>query len=237
MTPVEALGRLAAIVPPPRYPLLRFHGVLAPRHRWRDRVVPRPPARAPVCKGKGEPSELGPAETTLAATPARPSPRALEAGDGRAAFVLPAATLATATLTTTGAAVHARAERPVDRPLGPHPRGGAPRIELQARLAHPPEANLRRRPSRLRAMRGQAHRTRDGHGTGLRRQDARRAPPPARPARGRLIPIDRPRDTSRLGAAAPRAPHNPPRFQPPWKSAHPRTRPARSFPPFSAEIP
>ena len=110
-------------------------------------------------------------------------------------------------------------------------------IELQARLAHPPEANLRRRPSRLRAMRGQAHRTRDGHGTGLRRQDARRAPPPARPARGRLIPIDRPRVTSRLGAAAPRAPHNPPRFQPPWKSAHPRTRPARSFPPFSAEIP
>ena len=80
--------------------LLRFHGVLAPRHRWRDRVVPRPPARAPVCKGK--PSELGPAETTLAATPARPSSRALEAGDGRAALVLPAPT---ATLTTTGAAV------------------------------------------------------------------------------------------------------------------------------------
>ena len=85
MTPIEALGRLAALVPPPRYPLLRFHGVLAPRHRWRDRVVPRPPARAPVCKGT--PSELGPA---------------LEAGDGRAALVLPAPTT---TLTTTGAAV------------------------------------------------------------------------------------------------------------------------------------
>ncbi len=38
MTPIEALARLAAIVPPPRYPLLRFHGIIAPRHRWRDRV-------------------------------------------------------------------------------------------------------------------------------------------------------------------------------------------------------
>jgi hypothetical protein len=43
MTPVECLARLAAMVPPPRYPLLRLHGLLAPRHRWRARVVPRPP--------------------------------------------------------------------------------------------------------------------------------------------------------------------------------------------------
>ena len=51
-----------------------------------------------------------------------------------------------------------RAERPVDRlATRPHPRGGALRIELQARLALPPEANLRRRPSRRRPMRGQAH--------------------------------------------------------------------------------
>jgi len=42
MTPLECLGRLAAMVPPPRYPLLRLHGVLGPRHRWRARVVPRP---------------------------------------------------------------------------------------------------------------------------------------------------------------------------------------------------
>ena len=39
----ECLARLAAMVPPPRYPLLRLHGVLAPRHPWRARVVPRPP--------------------------------------------------------------------------------------------------------------------------------------------------------------------------------------------------
>ena len=46
MTPVECLARLAALVPPPRYPLLRLHGVLAARHAWRDRIVPVP--RSPV---------------------------------------------------------------------------------------------------------------------------------------------------------------------------------------------
>ena len=68
-----------------------------------------------------------------------------------------------------------------DTPSALAARAGRLRVELQARLAHTPEANLRRRPSRLRPMRGQAHRTRDGHGTGLRRQDARRAPSAPRP--------------------------------------------------------
>ena len=45
MTPLEALARLAAIVPPPRYPLLRVHGVLAP-HRWRASIVPQHPSPA-----------------------------------------------------------------------------------------------------------------------------------------------------------------------------------------------
>jgi hypothetical protein len=101
MTPIEALARLAAMVPPPRYPLLRFHGVLAPRHRWRARVVPRPPtARAAACKSTMP--ELPTRETTGAAATSRP---AHDAGDGRAAFVLDVApTVATTTLTTTGAA-------------------------------------------------------------------------------------------------------------------------------------
>jgi hypothetical protein len=46
MTPLEFLARLAALVPPPRYPLLRYHGVLAPRSSWRRSVVPRPPIQA-----------------------------------------------------------------------------------------------------------------------------------------------------------------------------------------------
>jgi hypothetical protein len=104
MTPIETLARLAAIVPPPRYPLLRFHGVVAPRHRWRDRIVPRPPVRpagSPTCKAELPELER---ERTSAAADTTASPH--ERGDGRAAFVLDAPTVATASLTTTGAAEH-----------------------------------------------------------------------------------------------------------------------------------
>jgi hypothetical protein len=36
------LERLAALVPPPRRPLLAYHGLLAPRARWRAAIVPPP---------------------------------------------------------------------------------------------------------------------------------------------------------------------------------------------------
>ena len=49
MTPVECLARLCALIPPPRYPLTRFHGVLAPRAKLRRLVVPRPPAPRATC--------------------------------------------------------------------------------------------------------------------------------------------------------------------------------------------
>jgi hypothetical protein len=50
MTPVECIARLCALVPPPRYPLTRFHGVLAPRAKLRRRVVPKlPESAARVC--------------------------------------------------------------------------------------------------------------------------------------------------------------------------------------------
>lgn len=39
MTPVQFLARLAALVPPPRHPLVRFYGVWAPHSQWRSRVV------------------------------------------------------------------------------------------------------------------------------------------------------------------------------------------------------
>ena len=102
MTPIETLARLAAMVPPPRYPLLRFHGVLAPRHRWRARVVPRPPTAARTAACTSMLPELPPREATVAAAKSR---HAHDAGDGRAAFVLDVAdvapTVATATLTMT----------------------------------------------------------------------------------------------------------------------------------------
>jgi len=43
MDPLQFLARLAAIVPPPRHPLVRFHGVFAPQSFWRSKVVPEPP--------------------------------------------------------------------------------------------------------------------------------------------------------------------------------------------------
>jgi hypothetical protein len=50
MTPVVFLARLAALVPPPRYPLVRYHGVLAPHAKRRSVVVPKVPGKA--CKGE-----------------------------------------------------------------------------------------------------------------------------------------------------------------------------------------
>jgi hypothetical protein len=38
MQPLELLARLADLVPPPRHPLIRFHGVLAPHSSWRKSV-------------------------------------------------------------------------------------------------------------------------------------------------------------------------------------------------------
>ena len=54
MTPLELLARLAALVPPPRYPLVRYHGVLAPRSSWRTAVVPRPRTANPIHRAHGD---------------------------------------------------------------------------------------------------------------------------------------------------------------------------------------
>ncbi len=48
MTPVQFLARIAILIPPPRFPLQRFAGVLAPNSSWRRAVVAmRPPAKLP----------------------------------------------------------------------------------------------------------------------------------------------------------------------------------------------
>jgi len=44
-TPVEFLGRLSAIIPPPNINTIIYSGVLAGRSAWRAEVVPPPPAR------------------------------------------------------------------------------------------------------------------------------------------------------------------------------------------------
>ncbi len=43
LSPMELLQKLAALVPPPRLHLLRYHGVLAPRARDRHRIAPAQP--------------------------------------------------------------------------------------------------------------------------------------------------------------------------------------------------
>ena len=138
MTPIEALARLAELVPPPRYPLLRFHGVVAPRHRWRDRVVPRPPGRAPLCKGGGKRKageEHDDAEAAAGVTPTPPTPRALEAGDGRAAFVLDAST---STFASACAAAEDSPYAPSSPPRTPSPRC-SPRSDAHAPRTRLPE--------------------------------------------------------------------------------------------------
>jgi hypothetical protein len=40
MTPLAFMARLAALIPPPRHPLIRFFGVFAPHSYFRPRVVP-----------------------------------------------------------------------------------------------------------------------------------------------------------------------------------------------------
>jgi hypothetical protein len=51
MTGLEFMARLAAIIAPPRYPLVRYAGVLGPRSAWRKDIVPKPRERRPTCDG------------------------------------------------------------------------------------------------------------------------------------------------------------------------------------------
>ena len=48
---IQTLEKLAALVPPPRLHLLRYHGVLAPRARDRGRIVPTKPVAEPAADG------------------------------------------------------------------------------------------------------------------------------------------------------------------------------------------
>ena len=50
MSGLEFMARLAALIAPPRYPLLRYAGVLAPRSAWRKDIVPKPRERRPAVR-------------------------------------------------------------------------------------------------------------------------------------------------------------------------------------------
>jgi hypothetical protein len=70
--------------------LYHTHGVLGARHRWRGRIVPRPPVARRACSPKTRDEPRAP-------------PRREPSGDGQAAFVLRAAVL-TSSLTESGVA-------------------------------------------------------------------------------------------------------------------------------------
>jgi hypothetical protein len=72
MTGVEFMARLAAIIAPPRYPLTRFAGVLAPRSKWRREVVPKARERRDPCEAA--PPAM-PAAAAIAVTPTGTAPR------------------------------------------------------------------------------------------------------------------------------------------------------------------
>lgn len=55
LTPLELLARLAALIPPPRHPLVRFHGAFAPRSSWRRDVVPKPRSKDEHTRSKHRP--------------------------------------------------------------------------------------------------------------------------------------------------------------------------------------
>src|SRR3954470_4547376 len=56
MTPVELLARLAILVPPPYFPLVRYHGVFAARSSWRALVTLKAPKpkRPKRCASAGD---------------------------------------------------------------------------------------------------------------------------------------------------------------------------------------
>ncbi len=63
------MARLAAIIAPPRYPLLRYAGVLAPRSAWRRDVIPKPRARRDGCDAAHAACAEKSATTTERTTP------------------------------------------------------------------------------------------------------------------------------------------------------------------------
>jgi hypothetical protein len=76
LEPLRLLARIAAVIPPPRFPLLRLSGVFAPSSSWRSSVVPKGPARAadasraPATKKRKPKSAPSPPGSPILAGPA-----------------------------------------------------------------------------------------------------------------------------------------------------------------------
>jgi len=76
LTPMELMEKLSALIPPPRYHLVRYHGVLAPRAKRRKEVVKK--TAGAVCEhAGGGPDETSPLVAVVGgvAKPREPAPR------------------------------------------------------------------------------------------------------------------------------------------------------------------
>lgn len=76
MTAMEFMARLAAIICPPRYPLVRYSGVLGPRSSWRREIVPKPRPTNQICEGQaaGEPAKDSPPRAGTSTPGQKPRP-------------------------------------------------------------------------------------------------------------------------------------------------------------------
>jgi hypothetical protein len=78
MTPVQCIARIAALIPPPRFPLVRFAGVLAPRSPMRAAVVAmRAPSSGDEVRAeppKKKRKKTGPAAADAISAPPRDEP-------------------------------------------------------------------------------------------------------------------------------------------------------------------
>ena len=57
LSPMQFMGRLAALIPPPRAHLTRFHGIFAPHSKHRSRIIPEP---CPAAAAAPEPPTVTP---------------------------------------------------------------------------------------------------------------------------------------------------------------------------------
>jgi hypothetical protein len=71
MTPLEFMARLSALIPPPRLPRIRHHGVFSSRSSYRPLVVPKVPKAHRACDPNTRPPAGG--HGTDGVTPKAPS--------------------------------------------------------------------------------------------------------------------------------------------------------------------
>ena len=79
LSPMQFMGRLAALIPPPRSHLTRFHGIFAPHSKHRGRIVPAPLETAtPASQEQVPPAAAGAAPGNNSCRLPSRSPRRVE---------------------------------------------------------------------------------------------------------------------------------------------------------------